>query len=121
VDISLKAQTTQDTFIDNMKLKKKEDQSVDVLVLLRRGNKILMGGNTETKCGTETVGKAFQRLPHLEIHPIYSHQRQTLLWMPEVHADRSLIQLSPERLCQSLTNTEVDAHNHWTEHGIPNG
>jgi hypothetical protein len=28
-----------------MKLKKKEDQSVDTLVLLRRGNKIPMGGN----------------------------------------------------------------------------
>ena len=26
-----------------MKLKKKEDQSVDVSVLLRRGNKIIMG------------------------------------------------------------------------------
>ena len=26
----------------------------------------------------------------------------------EVLADRSLIRLSPERLCQSLTNTEVD-------------
>ena len=34
----------------------------------------------------------------------------------EVHADRSLIRLSPERLCQSLTNTEVDA-----EHGVPDG
>jgi hypothetical protein len=31
-----------------MKPKKKEDQSVDVSVLLRRRNKILMGGNTET-------------------------------------------------------------------------
>jgi hypothetical protein len=29
----------------------------------------------------------------------------------EVHADRSLIWLSPERPCQSLTNTEVDAHS----------
>jgi hypothetical protein len=31
-----------------MKLKK-EDQSVDASVLLRRGNKILTGGNTEGK------------------------------------------------------------------------
>ena len=29
----------------------------------------------------------------------------------EVHADRSLIWLSPERSCQSLTNTEVDAYS----------
>jgi hypothetical protein len=32
-------------FIDHMKLKKKEDQNVDASVHLRRGNKILMGGN----------------------------------------------------------------------------
>jgi hypothetical protein len=32
-----------------MKLKKKEDQTVDALVLLRRENKILMVGNPETK------------------------------------------------------------------------
>ena len=64
------------------KLKKKEDQSVDASVLLRRGNNILLGENTETKCGAETEGKAIQRLSHLGIHPIYSHQIQTLLWMP---------------------------------------
>jgi hypothetical protein len=64
-----------------MKLKKKEDQSVGASVL-RRGNKILMGGNKETKCGAETERKAIQRLPYLEIHPIYKHQTQTLLQMP---------------------------------------
>jgi hypothetical protein len=48
-----------------MKLKKKEDQSMDTSVLLRRGNKIPMGGNTETMCGAETEGKNIQRLPHL--------------------------------------------------------
>jgi hypothetical protein len=48
-----------------MKLEKKEDLSVDASVLLRRGNKILMGGNTETKCGAETEGKAIQSLPHI--------------------------------------------------------
>jgi hypothetical protein len=32
-----------------MKLKKKKGQIVDVSVLLRRGNKILTGGNMETK------------------------------------------------------------------------
>jgi hypothetical protein len=64
-----------------MKLKKKDDQSMDTLVLLRRGNKIPMGGVKETKCGAETEGKAIQRLPHLGIYPIYSHQTQALLWM----------------------------------------
>jgi hypothetical protein len=52
-----------------MKLKNKENQTV----LLRKGNKIFLGVNMETMCGAETEGKAIQRLPHLEIHPIYSH------------------------------------------------
>ena len=69
-------------FTDHMKLKKKEDQSVDASVLLRRGNKILTGGNMKTKYGAEPKGKVIQRLPHLDIHPIYSHQTQTLLQMP---------------------------------------
>ena len=51
-----------------MNLKKKEDQSVGALVLLRKGNKILTGANMETKCRAETKGKANQRLPHLGIH-----------------------------------------------------
>jgi hypothetical protein len=54
-----------------MKLKKKEDQSLDVSVLCRRGNKILTVANTEAKCGSETEGKATQRLPHLGIHSLY--------------------------------------------------
>jgi hypothetical protein len=68
-------------FTDNMKVKKNEDQSVDVSVLLRRQNKILTRANMETKCGAETEGKAIQRLPHLGIHPIYSYQTWMLLWM----------------------------------------
>ena len=58
---------------DHMKLKKKEGQSVDTSVLLGRGNKIPMEGVTETKFGAETEG-TIQRLPHLGIHPINSHQ-----------------------------------------------
>jgi hypothetical protein len=52
-----------------MKLKKQEDQCMDTSVLLRMGNKIPMGGDTETKYGAETEGKAIQRLFHLGIHP----------------------------------------------------
>jgi hypothetical protein len=44
-----------------MKLKKKKDQSVDILILLRRRNKILMEGVTDTKCGAETEGMTIQR------------------------------------------------------------
>jgi hypothetical protein len=43
-----------------MKVKKKEDHSVDTSVLLRRGIKIPMGGDTETKCGAETERKTIQ-------------------------------------------------------------
>jgi hypothetical protein len=62
-----------------MKLRKKENQSMGVLFLLRWKKKLLTGANTETKYGAETEGKAVQSLPHLRIHPIYSHQIQTLL------------------------------------------
>jgi hypothetical protein len=65
-----------------MKLKKKEDQSVDTLSLLRMRNKIPMEGVTETKFGAETEGRTIQRLPHPGIHPIKKHQTQTLLHMP---------------------------------------
>jgi hypothetical protein len=64
-----------------MKLKKKEYQSVDTLILLRRGNKIPMEGVTETNFGAETEGMIIQRLPHLGIHPTKINQTQTLLWM----------------------------------------
>ena len=65
-----------------MKLKKNEDQSVDTSILVRMRNKIPMEGVTETKFDAEIKGKTIQRLPHLGIHPIYSHQTQTILWMP---------------------------------------
>jgi hypothetical protein len=64
-----------------MKLKK-EDQSVNTSILLRRGNKTPMEGVTNTKFGAETEGMTTQRLPHLGIYPINNHQTQTLLQMP---------------------------------------
>ena len=42
----------------HMKLKKKEEQSVDNLPLLRIGNKTPMEGVTRTKFGAETKGWA---------------------------------------------------------------
>jgi hypothetical protein len=71
-----------------MKLKKKEDQSVDTSFLLRRGNKIPMVGVTESKFRAETEGRTVQKLPHLgihaRIHAINNHQPQThiLLHIP---------------------------------------
>ena len=57
-----------------MKLKKKEEQSVDTSIFLRRGNKIPTEGVIDTKCEAETEGKVIQRLLCLGIHPIYSLQ-----------------------------------------------
>jgi len=53
-----------------MKLKK-DDQSVDASVLLRRGNKNIYKRKYRAKFGAETGGKAIQRLPQPGIHPIY--------------------------------------------------
>jgi hypothetical protein len=39
---------------NHMKLKKKEDHSVDTSIHLRRGEQRLMEGVTESKCGGET-------------------------------------------------------------------
>jgi hypothetical protein len=39
-----------------MKLKKKEDENVDTLLLLRIGNKTPMEGVSETKIGAEMKG-----------------------------------------------------------------
>ena len=61
---------------------KKEDQCVDTSFLPRIGNKIPMEGVAETKFGAKMKGWTIQRLPHLGIHPIISHQTQTLLHMP---------------------------------------
>jgi hypothetical protein len=74
-----------------MKLKNKEDQSVDTLYLLRMWNKISMEGATETKIEAEMEGRTMQRLPHLGIYPINNHQTQTLGRCQQEPADRSLI------------------------------
>jgi hypothetical protein len=65
-----------------MKLKKKEEQSVNTSFLLRNGNIIPMEGVTEKKCEAETEGKTIQRLSHLGNPSHNNHQTQTQLWMP---------------------------------------
>jgi hypothetical protein len=78
-------------FAKHMKLKKKEDQSVDTSLLLRMGNKIPMDGVTEARFGAEMEGRTIQRLSHLEIHPINNHQTQTPARCQQEPTDRSLI------------------------------
>ena len=74
-----------------MKLKKKEDQSVDTLLLLKMGDKTPMEGVTETKFIAEPERMTIQRLPHLGIHPINNQQTQTLARCHQEPVDRSLI------------------------------
>jgi hypothetical protein len=73
-----------------MKLKKKDDQTVDTSILLRMGNKIPMEVITETKFRAETEERTIQRLPHLGLHPINNHQTQILLHMPTRFCCRTL-------------------------------
>ena len=81
-------------FSKHMKLKKKEYQSVDTSFLLRMGNTIPIEGVTERKFGPVTEGRTIQSLPHLGIHPISSHQTQTLLH-------------TPATFCQQDTNSAI--------------
>jgi hypothetical protein len=46
---------------DHMKVKKNEDQSVDASVLLRRGNKIIMGGRGWVRLGRNVGGEEEKR------------------------------------------------------------
>jgi hypothetical protein len=69
-------------FAKHKKIKKKEDQSLDTSFLPRIGNKIPMEGVTEIKFGAKAKGWTIQRLPHLGVHPIVSHQTQILLKGP---------------------------------------
>jgi hypothetical protein len=66
-----------------MKINNREDQPVDTSFLLRIGNKIPMKGVTETIFEVKMKGWTIQILPHPGIHPIISHQTQTLLHKPE--------------------------------------
>jgi hypothetical protein len=81
-----------------MKLKKKDDQSVDISVLLRRGNNIPMGGVTKMKCVTEgRKGHPETALPGDPSH--VQSPNQHYCGCQQVLADTSLIQLSPQRFC----------------------
>jgi hypothetical protein len=85
VDISQKLRIPKIQFANHMKLKKKEDQSVDTSSLLRMGNKIPMEGVTDTKFRAEPERTI------IRIHPQNNHQTQSLGRCQQKPADRSLI------------------------------
>jgi hypothetical protein len=74
-----------------MKLKKKKDHSVDTSVLLRRGIKIPMRGDTETKCGAETERKPSIDCPTWGCIPYTVTKPRHYCGCQQVLIDRSLI------------------------------
>jgi hypothetical protein len=82
-----------------MELKKKEDQSVDASVLLRRRNKILTRENMETKCGAETV-RPSRDCPTWGSIPYTDTNTRYYCGCQEVLADRAPIWLSSKRIFQ---------------------
>jgi hypothetical protein len=54
---------------------------MDTSFVSRIGNKTPMEGVTETKFGAKRKGWTIKRPPHPGVHPIISHQTQTLLHM----------------------------------------
>jgi hypothetical protein len=81
-----------------MKFKKKEDQSMDTSVLLRRGNKIPMGGDTETKLEQRLKKKPSIDCPTWGSIPHTVTKTRHYCRCQQGLADRSLTYLSPERL-----------------------
>jgi hypothetical protein len=73
-----------------LKLKKKEEQSVDASVL-RRGNKIFMGGNAETKCGAELKERLSRDCPIWDSIPYTVTKPRHHCRCQQVLAVRSLI------------------------------
>jgi hypothetical protein len=74
----------------HIKLKEKEDQSVGTSVLIRKGNKILTGENTETKCGAGLKERPSRDCPTLGSIPIVTKYRHSCECQ-EVLAVRTLI------------------------------
>jgi hypothetical protein len=103
-------------------LKRKEDQSVDILVLLRRGESKYSWEEIQIQSVEHRQKErpcrdcpTWESIPYTVTKPRHYCRCQQEL------ADRSLKKLSPEWLCQCLTNTEVMlTTNQWTENRIPN-
>jgi hypothetical protein len=74
-----------------MKLKKKEDQNVDTLLLLRMGNKISMEGVTETKFRAEIEGRTSRDCPTQGSIPYKTTKPRHYCICQKDFADRTLI------------------------------
>jgi len=92
---------------------------------LKGGTKIFIGGNTETKFGAGTEGKAIQRLTVPPGDPAHTHtatKPRLYCWCQEVQADRSLIYCLLRGIARAWQiQKQMLAANHWTENGVPAG
>jgi hypothetical protein len=88
-------------FAKHMKLKKKEDPSLDTLLLLRMGNKTPMEGVTETKFGAEMEGRTIQRLPHPGTAHIQPPSPDTIAYARKILLAEPCIALSCEAMPMS--------------------
>jgi hypothetical protein len=104
-----------------MKLKK-EDQTVDASVLLRRGTKYPWEEIWRQSVEQRLNKRPSRDCPNWGSIPYTVAKAGHSCGCLEVLTDSSLIWLSPEKLYQNLTDTErMLAANHWTEHRVPDG
>jgi hypothetical protein len=73
---------------------------------------ISLQGKTEANCGAEMKERPSRDCLSWRSIPYTVTKPRHYCGCQEVLADRNLIWLSPERFCQSLTNSEVDALSH---------
>jgi hypothetical protein len=121
VDINPKVQNNQDSIHRPDEAQEEGRSKCGCFSVLRRGNKIITRGNMETKYQWKELQRQSveQRLkeklnrdcPTWRSIPYTVTKPGSYCGCQEVFAEGSLIWLSPERLCQSLTNTEADAHS----------
>jgi hypothetical protein len=78
-------------FLKHMKIKMKEDQSVDTLFLLRMGNKIPMEGVTVTKFRVEMEGRPSRNCPTQVSIPYTTTKPRHYCICQQDFADRTLI------------------------------
>jgi hypothetical protein len=92
-----------------MKLKKKEDQSVEGLQsFLEGGTKYSWEEIKSQRVEQRLMDRPFRDCPTWGSILYAVIKSRHYCRCQQDLADKSLIQLSPERLCQCLTNTEVD-------------
>ena len=94
-----------------MKLKKKEDQSVGASVLFRKGTKYSQEEIHRQSAEQRLKERPSRDCPTWGFIPYIVTKCKHYCGCQEVYAERSLIWMSPERPCQSLTNAEADARS----------